>query len=177
MGQPLRPGSQMGDPGFLDYLKRKAMAGMALATNVFTGGVSGAVAGSVAAATRPRPSMVRPPMSTVVGPGQGQYPIGVPKPGILAATQQFVPGGETGLGQGCAKGYRPNKTSYWLKNGTHVPAGSKCVKYRRRYNPANAKATSRSIGRLNSAKRMQGALSEISTGKYTASGKRKAHTH
>jgi hypothetical protein len=161
-GRPLRSPAQMGDPGFWSFLKDSALS---VVSAVTPGPVS-----SIASALRPNGGQVVPP-------GGPKYPVAVKKPGVVAAAQRFLPGGETGLGAGCPKGFHPNKSSYWLKDGTFVEKHTKCVRHRRRYNPANAQATSRSIGRVNSAKRMQGALSEISTGKYTASGKRKPHTH
>jgi len=160
-GRPLRAGGQMGDPGFWSFLKDRALDVVGV---VAPGPVS-----TIASALRPS--------GPVVPPGGPQFPVAVKKPGALAAVQRFLPGGETGLGAGCPKGFHPNKSSYFLKDGTFVEKHSKCVKHRRRYNPANAQATSRSIGRVNSAKRMQGALSHISTGKYTAAGKRKPHHH
>lgn len=50
------------------------------------------------------------------------------------------------------KGYRLNKSSYWLKSGEFVPAGTRYVKIRRR-NPLNPRAASRAMSRLSSAKR------------------------
>jgi len=160
-GRPLRMRGQMGDPGFWDYLKTAATTAIGWVT--------------------PKPvdtiiDVLRPNGFTPPG-GPPQFPRGVPKPGVTAAVERFLPGGETGLGVGCPKGFHANKSSYFLKDGTFVEKHTKCVRHRRRYNPANAQATSRSIGRVNSAKRMQGALSQISTGKYTASGKRKPHHH
>lgn len=72
----------------------------------------------------------------------------------------------------CPSGFHPNKSSYFLSDGTFVPEGSKCVKNRRR-NPMNPRALDRAIGRLNSAKRVQNKLKSFSTDKYTASGTRK----
>jgi len=162
-GHPLSPSrmNNMGDPGFFGWLKDKALAAAPHIPFV----------GPAVAAVLPGRTDMGP-----VGPqitNGSRYPSAVRKPGVLAATQRFVPGGETGLGEGCGKGFHPNKSTYFLKDGTRVEKGTRCVRDRRRYNPANAKATSRSIGRINSAKRMQGALSEISTGKYTSSGKRR----
>jgi len=78
------------------------------------------------------------------------FPTGVPIPG--QAPQRFFPGGATGVGTGCASGFHPNKSAYFLKNGTFVEAGSRCVKNRRR-NPLNPRAASRAISRLESAKK------------------------
>lgn len=112
-------------------------------------------------------------LAGVLGQGQ-QVPRGqqVRKPGVTGAVQRFLPGGQSGwqdptggMTQGdinrvmamggttiaCPKGYRPNKTSYHLKDGTYVEKGTKCVKTRRR-NPLNPRANSRAMSRLNSAK-------------------------
>ena len=75
-------------------------------------------------------------------------------------------------GMGCPSGFHPNKSSYFLKDGTFVPEGTRCVKNRRR-NAANPRALDRAISRLNSAKRLQSKLSGFSTKKYTATGRRK----
>jgi len=74
---------------------------------------------------------------------------------------------------GAPKGYVLNKSSYFLMDGSFVPKGSKWVKIRRR-NPANARALSRAIGRIDLGKKLQGTLHEIETKKYTKAGNRKA---
>jgi len=91
-----------------------------------------------------------------------------PAPGLLAGVQRFVPGGATGMlpaanGAGAASmgGYHLNKSSYFLRSGEFVPAGSKWVRNRKR-NPANARATSRAISRVTGAKRYASSLSRIS---------------
>jgi len=109
------------------------------------------------------------------GPGVSA-PRGQPLTGGRAARERIFPGGETGLGTGCPSGHRPNKSDYFLRDGTFIAAGTRCVKNRRR-NPANARATSRAISRINGAKRMQHTLAQIETGKFTKAGKHKHHTH
>jgi len=64
-------------------------------------------------------------------------------------------------GSGDLRGYRLNKSDYFLKSGEYVPAGTRYVKIRRR-NPANARATSRAISRVKSAKKYAKSLSGIS---------------
>ncbi len=76
------------------------------------------------------------------------------------ARQRFFPTGATGLGEGCASGFHPNKSAYFLKNGTFVEAGSRCVKNRRR-NPLNPRAASKAISRLESAKKAVGRINRI----------------
>lgn len=113
-----------------------------LATN-FLPGPLGAVARTVLA---PMPSM---PSSQRLVPLQ-QAPPGAPLPGPLAQVQRALPGGATGRGTGCASGYHPNKTAYFLRDGTFVDVGTRCVKNRRR-NPLNSRALDRSLSRVASA--------------------------
>ena len=62
----------------------------------------------------------------------------------------FLPGGVPFTTPGeCPKGFRLNKSSYFLKSGAHIPARSKCVRYRR-MNVANTRALKRSTRRLTS---------------------------
>jgi hypothetical protein len=77
--------------------------------------------------------------------------IGIPMPGGAAIRPgAFLPGGTPFFTPGeCPKGFRKNKSSYFLKNGQHVPRGSKCVRYRR-MNVANTRALKRSTRRLTS---------------------------
>ena len=73
-------------------------------------------------------------------PTFGGMPTGAPAPTAPSPT---------GTAQGAPRGYRLNKSSYHLKDGTFVPAGTKWVKVRRR-NPANARALRRSLSRVES---------------------------
>lgn len=77
--------------------------------------------------------------------------IGIPMPGGAAIRPgAILPGGTPFFTPGeCPKGFRKNKSSYFLKNGQHVPKGSKCVRYRR-MNVANTRALKRSTRRLTS---------------------------
>jgi hypothetical protein len=115
--------------------------------------------------------------------------ITVPRPGVVAKIQRIIPGGATGTmsapasafgpaifgsnGLACESGFRPNKTSYFLKDGSFIEAGTRCVKRRQR-NPMNPRALSRAIGRIDAGKRFQNRMSQISTGKFTAAGKEKS---
>lgn len=65
------------------------------------------------------------------------------------------------LGLACPQGFRPNKSDYFLSDGTFVEAGSRCVKVRRR-NPLNPRAASRAISRIQGAKRAVGLINRIS---------------
>lgn len=51
-------------------------------------------------------------------------------------------------GDVCPRGFHPNKTDYFLQNGTFVPARSRCVRNRRR-NLDNGRASLRAARRLN----------------------------
>lgn len=166
-----------GDPGLFGTLGKLAGG----AVGFLTGGPAGAVAGYKAGGALggliegggSKPAVATPAFAPATS-----YPV-VGSPGITGALQRFVPGGATGYqvnasaagsgGAGCPKGHRPNKSSYFLRDGTFVPAGTKCVKSRRR-NPANPRALDRALGRLNSAKRLQHKLAGYSTEKYSKSG-------
>jgi hypothetical protein len=164
---PFRADASQGDPGIFDSFRRVLGVGARTALGLTGFGGAGAALGAAVSGSRGRPSM-GPPHHVVVA-----------RPGIVGAAQRFFPGGQTGLmvqngsGLACATGFRPNKTSYWLKDGTHVEAGSRCVR-RRQMNPLNPRAMSRSFRRIDGGKRFQNKMSEVSTGKYTASGKRKS---
>jgi len=89
----------------------------------------------------------------------------VPTPGVGGTFERFFPGGKSGFTEvavngGCAAGHRPNKTDYFLNDGTFVQKGSRCVKIRRR-NPLNPKALDRAIGRIVSAKAKETKLKRI----------------
>jgi len=95
---------------------------------------------------------------------------GPPPSPLKRLGQQLIPGGKTGFevsgfnGNGtilaCATGHHPNKSDYFLKNGTFIQKGSRCVKNRRR-NPLNARAADRAISRIESAKRATKRLGRI----------------
>lgn len=53
----------------------------------------------------------------------------------------------TPTGLACPPGFRANKSDYWLKNGTYVPKGTRCVRIRRR-NPLNPRALDRATSRV-----------------------------
>ena len=81
----------------------------------------------------------------------GQF-VGPPRPAPAAA--------QVGPGIACPAGFRPNKSSYFLNDGTFVEKNTRCVRIRRR-NPANSRATDRAIGRIESAKKMASRLGRI----------------
>jgi len=91
-----------------------------------------------------------------IGPmqiGGGSYPIGgqIPTTDEQLLQQLAVRGAQVAsVAMGCPSGYHANKTSYFLKDGTYVPRGSRCVRNRRR-NPLNFRALNRSISRVKQA--------------------------
>jgi len=70
-------------------------------------------------------------------------------------------------------GWHWNKTDYFLRDGTFVPAGSKLVKNRRR-NPLNPRALRRAVGRIDAGKVWQSKMRGIETEKFTKAGSRKS---
>ena len=82
---------------------------------------------------------------------RGVPQIQVPMPGGAAIRPgAMLPGGTPFFTPGeCPKGFRKNKSSYFLKGGQFIPKGSKCVRYRR-MNVANTRALKRSTRRLTS---------------------------
>lgn len=108
--------------------------------------------------------MVYNTQMSLQGPGQAV----VPKPGFTGMMQRMIPGGSTGLmvqggpPQGASmSGYHLNKSDYFLRDGSFIPAGTKWVKNRRR-NALNPRALSRSMSRITSAKKAATALGRIS---------------
>jgi hypothetical protein len=95
-----------------------------------------------------------------IAPGHGVPRLPVPLPGgarldvgslLPGGKPAFIPGG--GGIDVIPRGYRLNKSSYFLKNGQFVPEGTKLVKVRRR-NFANGRALRRSIGRVQGFERL-----------------------
>ena len=178
--------SSMGDPGLFDIVKRGLgyAAKTALGMTGF-GGAAGAIQTAVGPRTPRAVNGARPPVRPAVPQ------VMVPRPGVVGRVQRFIPGGATGTiaapvssvwgsnganganGLACESGFRPNKTSYFLKDGSFVEAGSRCVRRRQR-NPMNPRALSRAIGRIDAGKRFQNRMSQISTGRFTAAGKKKS---
>ena len=83
--------------------------------------------------------------------GRAATQVQIPMPGgAQIRPGAFLPGGVPFTTPGeCPKGFRLNKSSYFLKSGAHIPARSKCVRYRR-MNVANTRALKRSTRRLTS---------------------------
>lgn len=154
-----------GDPGLFGFLKGVAKTGLSL--------VTGGPAAAAQTAARQ------------LGLGRGQDRTAPPGPiSFLVDPGAALPGGRpfiqtaaSALGAGvAAKGFHLNKSDYFLRDGTFIAAGTRMVKNRRR-NALNVKALRRAVGRIDAGKIWQGKLAEISTGKFTAAGKRKDHHH
>lgn len=151
---------ESGDPGLFGFLGSAIKGGLGLA-----GRMSGLLPGRA-----PAPRVPTRPVNIPFGPSL------VPRaPSTLRrAAQMIVPGGATGFeGLGCPSGFHPNKGDYFLRDGSFVAKGSRCVRNRRR-NPMNPRALSRAIGRVDSGKRLQHRLAQIETGKYSKAGNRKS---
>jgi len=69
-------------------------------------------------------------------------------------------GGTSSTGAACERGYHRNKTGYYSQRYGWIPAGSVCVKNRKR-NPLNPRALSRSMARLSSAKKAAKFLGQV----------------
>jgi len=95
-----------------------------------------------------------------IAPGHGVPRLPVPLPGgARLDIGSLLPGGKpafiagSAAGQVIPRGYRLNKSSYFLKSGQFVPEGTRLVKVRRR-NFANGRALRRSIGRVQGFERL-----------------------
>jgi hypothetical protein len=95
-----------------------------------------------------------------IAPGHGVPRLPVPLPGgarldigslLPGGKPAFIPGG--GGIDVIPRGYRLNKSSYFLKSGQFVAEGTRLVKVRRR-NFANGRALRRSIGRVQGFERL-----------------------
>jgi len=143
-----------GDPGLFGAIGGALKTVARGAAGFFAGGPAGAAAAVI-------PGLIGG------GGGGGIAPPGgvvAPVPGVRGAIQRAIPGGQTGYmveGGMPLKGYRANKTSYFLKDGTFVPAGTRWVKIRRR-NSLNPRALSRAMSRLEGAKKASKSISRIS---------------
>lgn len=168
------PGEYMGDPGLFGglagALRGAIRGGLAGATGGILGGRAGAMRTREERARMGVPTMGVPMQLAPRGRGPGrtrqQERAGVggrKRGGVTGAVQRLLPGGETGyeIAQvACPSGFHANKTDYFLRDGTFVPKGSKCVRNRRR-NPLNPRAASRAISRIKSAKNAAKMLSNV----------------
>lgn len=172
----------MGDPGLFGFLG-KAVGTLAGAvgsvlpgpiglaakgvSTLLSGGGPGGAAGSPSTSTVAFTGgwgggVGARPISTSLIPQQAPPVPQVPVPGVQGSLQRLLPGGATGYQPAgpAPSGYHWNKSDYFLKDGTFVPAGTKLVKNRRR-NPLNPRAASRAISRLESAKKATRRLDRV----------------
>lgn len=143
---PMHPGltRAQGDPGIFSILGKIGRGIAGAVGGLVTGGPTGVIGGAVRGFVGPQQLPLPLPLVTRQ----------IPVPGFAGAAQRLIPGGQTGFvecppGGGCPSGFRPNKSAYFLKDGTFVSPGSRCVRIRR-INPANGKAVKRAIRRENS---------------------------
>jgi len=151
------PARYRGDPGLLDIFGKVT----GVVGNILPGPL-GAVAKVASQALTPRPSTTRPsptaiprPQTTMTGISiGGASGIRVGRETTTASgfyAQGVSPGG--GGSDGCPKGYKLNKTGYFLRSGQFIPPESKCVRIRTR-NFANGKALTKAISRAGGFERM-----------------------
>lgn len=166
------------NPAFLGGLGRKigglARRALPILTNAIPGPLDDILVDNLmnrgsqptAGPARPGPGPSLPP------PPSRSGPFAIPRFGPMTNGSGGGGGGSIPAAGPCPKGYRLNKSSYHLRDGTFVPKGTRYVKIRKR-NPLNPRALRKAIGRVDAGKAWQAKLSGITTEKYTASGKRK----
>ena len=149
-----------GDPGLFGFLGGVAKT----ALGFVTGGPGGAVRAAAGAIRRPAAPRPGVPFAQVLP---------APSPGVVGAIQRAVPGGASGFepAVACPQGHHANRSDYFLRDGSFVAKGTRCVKNRRR-NPLNPRAASRAISRITSAKRATKMLGRITIREHTH-GKKK----
>jgi hypothetical protein len=150
-----------GDPGiFGDIWGGIKGAATGLLTGGPLGAIGGALSGSGLISRDPKPPAL-PGLGTIGIAGMPGTIMLNPRQGTTTTTKvnlSPLPGNiyeRTTYQNGGMKppsGYHYNKSDYFLRDGTFVPAGTKLVKNRRR-NPANSRATNRAISRVASAKK------------------------
>jgi len=126
-----------GDPGFFSFLGKIAKTAVGIGTGLITGRIPQQIGQAVQQVFAPPTPLVRPQV-----PGVALQPTAM-QLGIAPGAPALCP-----PGGGCPSGFRPNKSAYFLKDGTFVMPGSRCVRVRR-INPANGRAVRRAIRREN----------------------------
>ena len=156
----LRAGYSVGDP-FLGGLIKGIGKGIGSIAKIGGGllpGPAGALLGGIGgilAPTRSSPAPAGTPGSMLdrFRPVTGMVNVSLPGMGIGGGVSLPARGGAAGppavAGGGIPKGYRLNKTGYFLRSGQYVAPGTKYVKIRRT-NAGNAKALRRSLRRTES---------------------------
>lgn len=138
-------GDYYGQGGFFSALGKIGKAVVGGAVGFATGGVGGAVAGAAGAFRNVAPAAPQqfPPQIPLPGPLVLQSPIAVQRQQTDRFSLELPP---MGAGEMAPRGYRLNKTGYFLKSGEYVPPRSRWVKNRSR-NFANGRALNRAISR------------------------------
>lgn len=153
-----------GDPGFFDFIKKVGKVGLDIGRTAFSATPVGAVfnrfipripSGRPTVQSRPVPQRRLSPAGTMILGSALQL-------GTQAASQALE---ARGAGAIQPAGTHLNKSSYFLRDGTFVPARSRYVRNRTRNN-ANGRALRRAIGRAkgfdNLVKRNRKALRSLS---------------
>ena len=127
-----------GDPGLFDVFKR--IGGAVLKGAL---GIPGAVISEVISGRKPPPRGTAAfiPPETAIAIGSGAAAFAGPLIAQRAARTGACPPG--------LSGYHLNKSSYFLRDGTFVPEGTRMVRNRSR-NPYNKRAATRAASRLQS---------------------------
>lgn len=145
-----------GDPGPFTFIE-KAVKGVARSVVPGFAGIEGAVRSLI---SKPKAAVQVAPI-TPVTPPQFQGPM-IQLPGGIKAGINLPQGirglfpslSEVGPAAGsCPKGFKLNKSDYFLKDGTYVPAMSRCVRYRS-MNPLNPRALRRGLRRAEGFERI-----------------------
>lgn len=181
-----------GDPGLFSFLGKAAGAlvsnlvpgGSAIVSgvNAAAGLLSKPKTSVFGATSAMSPSPFANPQGPIFSPVQQLPPpppiqgnqyglVNIVRPG--AGPMLAPPGNNTQSGPGsqwtpretsaCQAGYHKNKNGYYSKRYGFVPAGSVCVKNRRR-NPLNPRAASRAMSRLKSAQKAVRFLNKFAFG-------------
>jgi len=146
-----------GDPGFFDFVKR-VIGGVVKASpigQVISAIRPGRQSQRLAPSSRPAPAPRQlGPITTAIGVAAAPVVVGAVARGLAGGAGDVQPAG-THL----------NKSSYFLRDGTFIPARSRFVRNRTRNN-ANGRALRRAIGRAkgfdNLVKRNRKALRSLS---------------
>lgn len=169
LGNNARPNRPQGDPGlfgFIGDVVKKATSFVRDPVGTVTGFI-GEIFGEEPAPV-PISIATRQPIiltGTAFAPQEAPTGINFPfmePPGVgIDLFGNRLSFGENGNGNGarpvvsqgkCQTGWHPNKSSYFLRNGTFIQKGSVCVRNRRR-NDFNGRAISNSMKRLTGAKK------------------------
>ena len=153
-----------GDPGFFDFIKKVGKVGTNIASRLFQSSPVGIAASVIGQTFAPRAPSSRPlPQMRQLHPAV--VPLSVAAIGAVGGIVEARLAAGGGAGGIQPVGTHLNKSSYFLRDGTFVPARSRYVRNRTRNN-ANGRALRRAIGRAkgfdNLVKRNRKALRSLS---------------